>query len=136
MPTRDPRVDAYIAGAPAFARPILRHLREVVHRACPDVVETIRQRAPHFAHHGPLCAMGAFAAHVRLHFPKAERLTLGGQPLQSRGEPGVEAFGRLRSVEDLPRVSVLTALIRQAARVNDAGWRGSPISGARGTKPR
>ena len=37
MATRDLRVDAYISKAPEFARPILVHLREVVHAACPDV---------------------------------------------------------------------------------------------------
>lgn len=33
----DPRIDAYIQEAAAFAQPILRHLRAVVHEACPDV---------------------------------------------------------------------------------------------------
>lgn len=120
MPARDPRVDTYIAGAPAFARPILRHLREVVHRACPDVVETIKWRSPHFEHRGLLCGMAAFKAHVLLYFPKAERLTIDGRPLQQRGEPAVGQFGRLTSLEDLPRVSVLTTLVRQAARLNGA----------------
>ena len=32
MPSKDPRIDAYIARAPEFARPILRHLRSVVVR--------------------------------------------------------------------------------------------------------
>ncbi len=121
MPTRDPRVDTYIAGAPAFARPILRHLRTVVHRACPDVVETIKWRSPHFEHRGLLCGMGAFKAHVLLYFPKADLLTFDGRPLQQRGQAAVEQFGRLTAVEDLPRVSALTALVRQAARLNEAG---------------
>ncbi|HVH34400.1 MAG TPA: hypothetical protein VM847_09860, partial [Tahibacter sp.] len=42
MGTRDPRVDAYIADAAEFAQPILRHLREVVHKHCPDVEEAIK----------------------------------------------------------------------------------------------
>lgn len=40
MPTTDPRVDAYIAHSADFAQPILRHLRAVVHAACPAVEET------------------------------------------------------------------------------------------------
>ncbi len=36
MPTRDARVDAYIAKAAPFARPILEHLRAVVHQAVAD----------------------------------------------------------------------------------------------------
>ncbi len=31
MPSKDPRVDAYIARDPEFASPILRHLRSAVH---------------------------------------------------------------------------------------------------------
>jgi uncharacterized protein YdhG (YjbR/CyaY superfamily) len=41
MGTRDPRVDAYIEQSAEFARPILKHLRQVIHSACPTVHETI-----------------------------------------------------------------------------------------------
>ncbi len=119
MAERDPRVSEYIAGAPAFARPILRHLRDVVHRACPGVAESMRARAPHFDYRGPLCTMGAFDTHVLLVFPRAARLTCDGRPLAHRGQRAAEQFGRLTAVEDLPRVSVLTALIHQAMRLND-----------------
>lgn len=39
---RDARIDAYIAKAESFARPILEHVRAVVHEGCPDVEETIK----------------------------------------------------------------------------------------------
>lgn len=42
MPAIDPRIDAYIAASPDFVRPILAHLRAVIHNACPDVEETIK----------------------------------------------------------------------------------------------
>jgi hypothetical protein len=128
-------VDDYIAAAPAFARPILRHVRDVVHRACPAVVESMKSQAPHFGHRGPLCAMGVFGTHVLLVFAKADRLTHDGRPLQQRGQAAVAQFGRLRSVDDLPRVSALTALVRQAARLNETRGRSRPNSGARGTNP-
>ena len=38
---KEPRVDAYISKAQPFAQPILNHLRELVHKACPDVEEKI-----------------------------------------------------------------------------------------------
>jgi hypothetical protein len=44
MTTRDPRIDACIAKAAPFAQPILEHVREVVHEACPDA-QTIEQSA-------------------------------------------------------------------------------------------
>lgn len=31
MGKRDPRVDAYIAKSAAFAQPVMRHLRELIH---------------------------------------------------------------------------------------------------------
>ena len=48
MPTTDPRVDAYIEKARDFTRPILIHIRSLVHGACPDVTETMKWIFPHF----------------------------------------------------------------------------------------
>ncbi|MRD48941.1 hypothetical protein GHT07_16820 [Caenimonas koreensis DSM 17982] len=50
MPVTDPRIDAYIAKSAEFARPVLDHLRAVVHTACPDVEETIKWSMPFFLH--------------------------------------------------------------------------------------
>ena len=52
MAATDPRVDAYIESSADFAKPILRHVREVVHAACPDVEETIKWGFPHFDYRG------------------------------------------------------------------------------------
>ena len=42
MGKHDPRVDAYIAKSADFARPILEHLRAVIHEGCPEVAEAIK----------------------------------------------------------------------------------------------
>ncbi len=42
MAATDVRVDEKIAGAPAFAQPVMRRLRELVHEACPEAEETIQ----------------------------------------------------------------------------------------------
>ena len=52
MAKRDPRIDAYIDKSADFAKPILTHLREVVHAACPDVEETMKWSFPHFDYKG------------------------------------------------------------------------------------
>src|SRR5205807_2711316 len=70
MGTRDPRVDAYIAKAADFAKPILTELRETVHAACPDVEETMKWSFPHFMHQGMLCSMAAFKQHAVFGFWK------------------------------------------------------------------
>ena len=48
MPTKDPRIDAYIANSADFAKPILSHFRNLVHAACPQVEETLKWSCPHF----------------------------------------------------------------------------------------
>ena len=109
MGTRDPRVDAYIGKAPDFARPILEHLRDVVHAACPQVEEDIKWGAPHFLHHGMLASMAAFKAHACFGFWRGKELFPDGGAGGAMGD-----FGRVTSVGDLPSKKALTALVRRA----------------------
>ena len=46
MSTRDARVDRYIEKSAEFAKPILNHIRELVHSVCPDVEETVKWGFP------------------------------------------------------------------------------------------
>ena len=64
----DPRIDAYIAKAAPFAQPILSHLRDIVHAACPEVVETVKWGMPYFTWNGNLCHMAAFTQHCAFGF--------------------------------------------------------------------
>ena len=66
----DKRVDAYIARSAPFAQPILEHLRALIHKAYPDVVETIKWGFPHFVYHGILCSMASFKNHCAFSFWK------------------------------------------------------------------
>ena len=54
MGKRDQRFDAYINESPDFARPILTHIGETVHSACPDAQETFKWSHPHFVYHGKI----------------------------------------------------------------------------------
>jgi hypothetical protein len=38
----DKRVDTYIENSADFAKPVLIHIRELVHRAAPEITETIK----------------------------------------------------------------------------------------------
>ncbi len=68
----DNRVDAYMAKSQDFAEPILKHLRELVHKACPDVEETIKWSFAHFAYAGgTVCFMASFKQHAVFGFRKA-----------------------------------------------------------------
>src|SRR6478735_11957038 len=71
MPLTDPRVDVYIEKSQPFAKPILSHLRQLVHKACPEMTETIKWGFPNFEYKGLVCNMAAFKAHCAFGFWKA-----------------------------------------------------------------
>jgi uncharacterized protein YdeI (YjbR/CyaY-like superfamily) len=116
MPTLDPRIDAYIEKSAPFARPILQHIRAVVHAACPDVVETMKWSMPHFEYHGVLCNMAAFKAHCAMGFWKGALLFGDANEKDAMGH-----MGRITSVEDLPSKKELTAIVKKAAKLNEEG---------------
>jgi hypothetical protein len=117
MPARNPRVDDYIAKAPDFARPILTHLREVVHSTCPQVEEAIKWRMPSFEYKGMLCGMAAFKEHAVFGFWKHE-LVVGGD---RKAQDAMGSFGCLKSLGDLPSAKALAGYVRKAMKLNDEG---------------
>ncbi len=65
--TVDPRVDAYIDALPAWQQESWRAVRELVHAADPDVIETIkRTNRPYFVLQGNICALLAAKDHVNI----------------------------------------------------------------------
>jgi hypothetical protein len=63
----DSRVDAYIDALPEWQRAICREVRELVHAADAEVVETIkRTRQPYFVLEGNICALLAAKDHVNV----------------------------------------------------------------------
>jgi len=117
MGKKDPRVDAYIDKAADFAKPILTHLRETVHAAVPDVVEEMKWSFPHFTYKGMLCSMAAFKQHAMFGFWKAS-LVLGDE---AKTDAGMGHLGRIAKIADLPSKKELTAYIKKAVALNDAG---------------
>lgn len=118
MKMKDSRVDAYITAAAPFARPILKHLRKVVHAGCPAVEETIKWGFPHFVYKGNLAAMSAFQQHCSFGFWKGALIFGGERPGQ---DEAMGQFGRIAKVADLPDEKILIAFVRKAAELNDAG---------------
>jgi len=116
MAKKDPRIDAYIAKSAAFAQPILRHLRQLVHQACPEVVETLKWGHPAFDYEGILCGMAAFKEHVTFGFWK-HALVLG----QAGERTAMGSFGCITQVSDLPAKSVLTRYVKKAMALNEDG---------------
>ena len=118
MGKKDPRVDAYIAAAPDFARPILKHLRALVHRGCPEVEETMKWSFPHFDHRGIMCGLAAFKRHCAFGFWKAKMIV---DPKTNRSAEAMGQFGRITELRDLPSDAAILAMVREAARLNEEG---------------
>jgi uncharacterized protein YdeI (YjbR/CyaY-like superfamily) len=118
MATKDPRIDAYIAKSAEFAKPILKHLRKVVHAGCPEVVETLKWSMPHFDHKGVMCGMAAFKQHCAFGFWKADLIFERGE---SADKSGMGSFGSIKSLADLPNEKTLVGYVKKAAALNEAG---------------
>jgi hypothetical protein len=109
MPKRDSRVSQYIQKRASFARPILRHLRKVIHNGAPGLEETIKWGMPSFLCQGKIvCGIAGFKAHCALWFWKGKAIV--GK--KSGGAMG--NFGRITSLADLPSAKEIKAYVRMA----------------------
>jgi len=117
MPTLDPRVDAYIDKSADFAKPILTHVRQLIHEVCPDVKETLKWSMPAFEYKGILCGMAAFKEHATFGFWKHSLMGLGDRAEAT----AMGSFGKLQSLKDLPSDAKVKKLIKEAMRLNDEG---------------
>lgn len=120
MKNTSPAVDAYIARAPEFARPILDRIRAAFHAGCPQLEEKLKWGVPSFEYKGMLGGMAAFKAHVSFGFWKARLMkdfaaTFGAEPAASAMRV------RARSVAELPPRQTLVAFVKEAKRLNDEG---------------
>lgn len=123
MGTRDKKVDAYIAKSRDFARPILTHIRAVVHAAHGDLDEAIKWGMPWFCYKGKLVAyMSAFTRHAAFGFYGGERVI--GEGMENREAMG--SFGRLTTVRDLPSKRIMTSFVKRAVAIAEAHLAGGP----------
>src|SRR3982751_1740650 len=118
MPNKDPRVDAYIEKSADFAKPILTHLRKLVHKASPKVSETVKWGMPAFEYKGLVCGFAAFKQHCTFGFWKESLLI---SDAFSEVKTAMGSFGRITSKKDLPADDVIVKLIRQAVELNEKG---------------
>lgn len=121
MGKRDKRIDTYILKSADFAIPILNHLRELVHVACPDVEETVKWGFPHFDYKGVMCSMASFKQHCVFGFWKAALMKDKKLMANAKSETSMGHLGRIESLNDLPSDSVMIRYIKEAAKLNEAG---------------
>jgi uncharacterized protein YdeI (YjbR/CyaY-like superfamily) len=118
MASKDPRIDAYIAKSADFAKPILKHLRKIVHAGCPEVEETLKWSMPHFDYKGVMCGMAAFKQHCVFGFWKESLIFDSGKIAE---KTAMGSFGCIKSLADLPSEKTLVGYVKKAAALNDAG---------------
>jgi len=114
-PKTDPRLDAYIAKSGEFARPILRHLRALIHESCPTVEETMKWSHPSFVLDGRiLCGIAAFKAHCTFGFWHQEMQKVLERDL-GKANDAAGLLGRITQVADLPDDATMRRYLKQAA---------------------
>lgn len=118
----DPRIDAFIEKSADFAKPVLMHIREVVHKASPLITENIKWGMPFFEYKGPVCMMAAFKQHCAFGFWKASRLNDPQGLLKGDDEEAsAGSFGRINSLADLPSDEALIGFVHQMIAINESG---------------
>ena len=131
---KDPRVDAYLDGLPAWQRDICSRVRDLVHAADPEVEETIKRRVqPYFILEGNICALLAAKDHVNVFLydgaivPDPEAIITAGHDNKTAR---TVAFRRDEKINE----RALTAMFRQIIANNRAGgWRKLKGAGSRPT---
>lgn len=121
---KDPRVDAYIDGLPAWQQAICHELRELVHGVDPELDETIKRRVqPYFVLHGNVCALLAAKTHVNVFLydgavvPDPEAIITGGHDNATARTVAVHEG------ETLPARPLAKMLEQIVANNRAGGWR-------------
>lgn len=122
MGKKDRRIDAYIEKSKDFAKPILKHVRELVHKAVPETEETMKWSMPHFDYLGEMMmGMSAFKEHMAIGFWKGSIMNDPDKILDVGREQAMGHFGRITSLKDLPSDKIMIKYIKEAARLNKEG---------------
>ena len=124
MTTRDPRVDDYLAPLPEWQRETFERVREVLHRADPEMAETIKRTVqPYFVCHGNVAAFLAAKDHVNV-FVYDGGIVPDPHGLITAGHDNATArtIG-FREGDDVPEDALLEFFQRLVADNRAGGWR-------------
>lgn len=121
MSKLNPEVDQYIEKAAGFAKPILKHLRNLIHTACPEIIEAIKWGCPHFTYKGIVCGMAAFKQHCVFGFSKQALLQDPAGIFKEKDKHSMGQMGKLTSLSDLPDDTILISYMLEAIALNEAG---------------
>ena len=122
MPGKNPAFDAYIEKSADFAKPILNHLRSLVHKACPAADEKIKWGFPNFEYKNEmLCHFASFKKHCAFGFWKGSLMKDQWLKENAEMENAMGHYGKITSLKDLPADKIIMAHIKEAMKLNDEG---------------
>jgi uncharacterized protein YdeI (YjbR/CyaY-like superfamily) len=121
MAKSDKRIELYISKSAEFAQPILWHITELVHKACPDVEETMKWSFPHFMYKDSiLCSMASFKQHCAFGFWLGSKMKDPHKILNTgQDKTAMGHLGQIRSIKDLPSDKIMLAYIKEAMALID-----------------
>ncbi|MFH6603983.1 DUF1801 domain-containing protein [Maribacter algicola] len=113
-------VDNYIKRASVGTQPIIIHLRALVQKALPEIVENIKWNAPNFEYgEKNVCSIMAFKKHVNFMFYQGKSLKDPKGVLENIGEKSMmKGIKGITKLSDLPDDKILVALIEEAVRIS------------------
>jgi uncharacterized protein YdeI (YjbR/CyaY-like superfamily) len=115
-------VTEYITKSSGFAKPILEHWRKLVHKNCPDVVETIKWSIPHFDYKGDfMCVMASYKNHCSFTFIKAEIMSDKRLKESKNLKPIQRFLGKITKLSDLPSDKEFAIMLNEAKQLNEKG---------------
>jgi uncharacterized protein YdeI (YjbR/CyaY-like superfamily) len=124
MEQYDHRIDEYTGKKPAFAQPILNHIRGLMHAVSPQITETIKWGHPFFEYKGTFANMAAFKEHCVFGFWNSSALVdKHGAMLRDEEKESAGNFGRITKLSDLPDDEILKDFILQAIALKDSNYK-------------
>jgi uncharacterized protein YdeI (YjbR/CyaY-like superfamily) len=115
-------IDEYISRSADFAKPILIHLRDLVHKTCPEVEEKMKWSFPHFDYKNEMmCSMAAFKQHAVFGFWKASLMKDPVLVENAKSEVAMGHLGKITSMKALPSDKKIKAWIKEAMQLNEKG---------------
>ncbi len=112
------QIEVYISKSAEFAQPICKKLREVIHKAEPQIVEEWKW-GPNFQKNGMVCGFGAFKEHVNFFFFKGAYMK-DSKKIFTEGS--ANRFIRGLKFKDVKEIDerTLTLYIKEAVKLNFA----------------
>ena len=120
VPDAEKRITEAFNKAEKFAQPICKKLREIIHKADPQIVEDWKW-GPNFNHNGMVCGVWYFKQHVSITFFRGASMKDPKKLFIQEATPNANNRTiKFRSLDEVDE-KALTAYIKEAVQINLKG---------------